>query len=563
VALLSINNYTGDGSTNQFSFTHPYYEKNDITVTIDGVADTTFTWVSNSIIQTSTTPANGAKVQIKRNTDTDALKAIFSNGSTPVALDFNTLGQQLFYLCQEVLDGLTNSLSLDSTLHWDALSKRIKNLSDGVANTDAATVNQVNGVVTAAIAGAVAAQAAAEAAQSLAETAQAAAETAQAGSETAQANAETAETNSETAATNSAASAAAASTSASNASTSASNAANSATNAANSEIAASYSHGYEMLPNAFFQSWMNGTSFASGASRIPIASCWTFARSSGVTGGTASQQVGENNNYCLRVQRDSGNSGTEALTVVLNLSPEESAPFIGKQVTLRVRARKGANFSEATGVLTCQLKQTDSATPLAITATNGLYSAGESNVIAQTATLTTSFADYSFTGTVSSASKQVSIRLTFTPVGTAGAADYVDVQYVTLDFGSAARNAVMPTIHQVNRAVNSRVFKTYNFDITPGSVSALGQLQQRARGTEATGSINIPVVLPDRMGGIPTITVYSPATGTSGKMRDETAGADINATAVNIGTQGFTIQNSAATTSGNLYSVHCLARYMW
>lgn len=56
----------------------------------------------------------------------------------------------------------------------------------------------------------------------------------------------------------------------------------------------------------------------------------------------------------------------------------------------------------------------------------------------------------------------------------------------------------------------------------------------------------------------PSITTYSPATGASGKLRDLTAGADINSTLSNVGQSSFFWFGTAGATSIYQMSVHHL-----
>jgi hypothetical protein len=99
--------------------------------------------------------------------------------------DQNNSADQNFMSVQEQIDKESNYMQLDTDDKYNAQSKKIKNVADGVAAKDAVNVSQIGPYVTAA-----------QAAQTAAEAAQTAAETA--------------ETNAETAETNAAASAAAA-----------------------------------------------------------------------------------------------------------------------------------------------------------------------------------------------------------------------------------------------------------------------------------------------------------------------------------------------------------------
>lgn len=72
------NNYTGDGSTTNYSFTFEYLEQSEVKVTLDGVATTAFTFANATTLSFTSAPANGVDIYIYRDTNVDTLKATFS-----------------------------------------------------------------------------------------------------------------------------------------------------------------------------------------------------------------------------------------------------------------------------------------------------------------------------------------------------------------------------------------------------------------------------------------------------------------------------------------------------
>jgi hypothetical protein len=183
--------FSADGSTNIFNFSFGYLSQDHISVSIDGV-DETFTWVSENSIQTDTAAAslNGTTVEVRRTTPRTEAEVDYQDGSTlsEAALDTQTL--QLLYITQEAFDSLDSAIALTSAGVFDAESRRIINVADGVDDQDAATKAQVD-AVTAAVASSASAAAASATSAAAAQT----------GAETAETNAETAVTNAETAET--------------------------------------------------------------------------------------------------------------------------------------------------------------------------------------------------------------------------------------------------------------------------------------------------------------------------------------------------------------------------
>jgi hypothetical protein len=182
--------------------------------------------------------------------------------------------------------------------------------------------------------------------------------------------------------------------------------------------------------------WQRGTS-AAGSYPTYLADRWMNYRA--VAGSTYSRQnTSDTTNlpsiqYCQRVSRDSGNTATNLLYISQSLENEQSRMFAGQTVTLSWYARAGANFSAASSNMGYDLAYG--------TGTNQNLIAGftgQTNVASGTKTLTTTWQRFSVTGTVSSSATQLGINLYFTPVGTAGAADYMEITGVQLELGSVA-----------------------------------------------------------------------------------------------------------------------------
>jgi hypothetical protein len=106
------NTYTGNGSNKLFSITFPYLDIGDIKVYLNnGLQTITTQYVFASITQIEfvTAPANGAVVDIRRETTIDSPEATFFIGSPVRANDLNDNNNQLLYLAQETqnsLDGI-------------------------------------------------------------------------------------------------------------------------------------------------------------------------------------------------------------------------------------------------------------------------------------------------------------------------------------------------------------------------------------------------------------------------------------------------------------------------
>jgi len=134
---LSYQNYTGDNTTTTFSIPFTFQNTSEISVTVDGVAETGLTFPSTSTVQLTSAPATGAVVQVRRTTDLTARAVDFASGSVLTEEDLDDSSIQVFHAAQEAVDRVGDTIGLDTTNRWDAGGNIIKNVGDPVNNTDA------------------------------------------------------------------------------------------------------------------------------------------------------------------------------------------------------------------------------------------------------------------------------------------------------------------------------------------------------------------------------------------------------------------------------------------
>lgn len=189
--------------------------------------------------------------------------------------------------------------------------------------------------------------------------------------------------------------------------------------------------------NSAFDIWQRGTSFASGA-RIYGPDRFYFLRGGLAGGVTVSRQVtGDTTNlpnvqYSCRVQRDSGNTSTAATYLYQEFETVNSIPFAGRTVTLSFYARRGANYSPASNGLYFELVSGTGTDQNIFTGFTGGVAVGST-----TATLTTTWQRFTFTGTVPTNSTQLGFYTGFSAaVGTAGAADFFEITGIQIDVGA-------------------------------------------------------------------------------------------------------------------------------
>lgn len=145
---LSYIQYPADGVTDTFNIPFPFISKSHIQVKVNGVLDATVTFPTASTVKTSTMPPNGVIVEVRRVTPNTSRLVDFADGSLLGESDLDLSALQAFYIAQELLDTLAVTLGQNAVLQWDAQNKRITNVADGIAGTDAATVGQIQSLST-------------------------------------------------------------------------------------------------------------------------------------------------------------------------------------------------------------------------------------------------------------------------------------------------------------------------------------------------------------------------------------------------------------------------------
>ncbi len=175
---VTSNIFTGNGSTTDYSFTFEYLEQDEVKVLLDGTATTAFTFANATTLSFNTAPANGVKIRIYRETDTDTLKATFFPGSAVKAEDLNNNFTQNNFAVQEIKDNtwdketqtilsnetwVSNDSQIATTAAMDArfqdqANETIESTETWVSDdarvpTTLATDNRVDGKIDAAITG--------------------------------------------------------------------------------------------------------------------------------------------------------------------------------------------------------------------------------------------------------------------------------------------------------------------------------------------------------------------------------------------------------------------------
>jgi hypothetical protein len=235
--------------------------------------------------------------------------------------------------------------------------------------------------------------------------------------------------------------------------------------------------GANPILNSAFQVWQRGTSFTGiTANNTYTADRWTTGTSGTFDAYVSRQTTSDTTNlpniqYCARVGRTSGNTSTSGITFIQSMESSASIPYAGKTVTMSFYARAGANYSAASNALTVYLLTgtgTDQSGQGAIS--------GGAFPINSTATLTTTWQRFTFTGTVAATATQLFPYLLFTPVGTAGANDYFEITGIQIEVGNKATpfKTNQPTLATELAACQRYYEQVSNSDVTSGGNFCVG-----------------------------------------------------------------------------------------
>jgi hypothetical protein len=200
------------------------------------------------------------------------------------------------------------------------------------------------------------------------------------------------------------------------------------------------SAGKNKIINGAMNVWQRGTSVAvSSSTNAYTADRWALSTFANCASTVSRQATSDTTNlpniqYCARFQRNSGQTGTSGFYVTQAFETINSIPFAGQAVTLSFYARRGADYSPTSNILKVYVMTgTGTDQPRA-----GAAYTGEASPINSTATLTTTWQRFTFTGTLATSTTELSPIFEATHTGTAGGNDYFEITGVQLELGSSA-----------------------------------------------------------------------------------------------------------------------------
>lgn len=130
--------YTGNGSTTNYSFAFQYLDPSHVKVRVNGVI-TPFTFLNSSTVTISPAPAVGAIIDIRRETPKDNPPVDFTDGSVLLEQDLDAAVRFSLFNAQEAADIVEDSIAKDSAGVFQADGRRIANVANPVNAQDAVT----------------------------------------------------------------------------------------------------------------------------------------------------------------------------------------------------------------------------------------------------------------------------------------------------------------------------------------------------------------------------------------------------------------------------------------
>lgn len=207
--------------------------------------------------------------------------------------------------------------------------------------------------------------------------------------------------------------------------------------------------GRNLLYNGGFNVWQRGTSF------VPTTYLYGPDRwqcgSGAATCGFIQVYDAITNSYLIRIQRNNGSSSVADVNIATSLTNNMSVKVRNNVLTLSFVASTGAGFSGSGGAMKIFVVTGETFGSDASFLTTGWTN--QANILATTQVVNSTPTRYTFTTSTASANTtQVGVRLGFTPTGTAGAADYLQISEVQLEVSPSATNfEVVPYPQELQR----------------------------------------------------------------------------------------------------------------
>lgn len=254
-----------------------------------------------------------------------------------------------------------------------------------------------------------------------------------------------------------------------------------------------------------------------------------------------------------RMQRTAANANTAALNYGQVLDADRSIQVAGKMVCLSFNALAGATYSPTSAAFVYTVTFGTGSLQGYASMVAGTWT-GTGTVLTGTATLTTTFQPVQKCAQVPATATEVGVNFSWTPVGTAGATDFVDfngVQLEVVPFGGTPQ----PTTFEARSALSERFFAQQRAYLINEPAAAVN-LPFSGTSASATSCIG-PLPFPTTMRAAPTLTASAIVAGTNWMVTAAGVAANTSAVAV-IGAHTANNASLNWTTSGMTAGQACV-----
>jgi hypothetical protein len=194
-----------------------------------------------------------------------------------------------------------------------------------------------------------------------------------------------------------------------------------------------------LFTNGSLYDWPGATTFSnvsgSGAA-VEIADGIFFAQASTASNALTRQASdATDGEFSLRMGRPAASTNTNKLRIFQAVLTEDAYKCRGQNVTFSFTLKKGTNFSGTSVAILIATGTTEGEAPALIDASGW---GGQVNILSATQVPTAAATRYEFSGAVATNVKEIGVQVAYTPSGTAGADDWVQIENLQFEIGAEA-----------------------------------------------------------------------------------------------------------------------------
>lgn len=312
-----------------------------------------------------------------------------------------------------------------------------------------------------------------------------------------------------------------------------------------------------------FASWQMGhADSVSTVQRRQIPAGVTHARRGFASGATIYHTNGVYNQHALKIARNNLTVSSATHNAVINLTPSETAPLLGKKCTLMYQCDNGVDWSDTNITVKVQASK-ELMQP--ILRDDGKYTSGNIELISKShaPTLRPQSAPYVLTFDVPVDAVQLSISIDIPFSGTAGNEDWVEFEGMCLAVSDSAFICIDESALSIQNKAATRYQTSYQSGIHRGAPIEQGTIQAVSVSASATYAIAMTVRFEPPMAHTPWFTFQSPTSGTEFRLLNKRSGSTVNGQAYDLNNKGVTVTNNGAVVAGDRLLCHWTAESLF